>query len=282
MYHPEYATDMSVREPAVAGRFYPGTPEEVAEEVAALYRDAGGAAEPAIAVMCPHAGWVYSGKLAAKTLAAVRVPERVIVMCPNHTGRGARVAVMTDGAWKVPGARVPVDAPLAAAIVAETRDIKGARGDDAAHAHEHAIEVLVPLLVARQPALRIVPIVVGGLDAEECAALGRAIARAVRDQDVLVVASSDMNHYLPEQETRRRDKTALDALVTGDPAALIDAVVEHDVSMCGVRPAAAMLAYARERGAGTPRLVGYATSGEAFGDHERVVGYAGVVVPRGE
>lgn len=272
---------MSVREPAVAGRFYPGTPEEVAEEVAALYRDVGGAAEPAIAVMCPHAGWVYSGKLAARTLAAVRVPERVIVLCPNHTGRGARVAVMTDGVWKVPGARVPVDAALAAAIVAEAREVPGARGDDAAHAHEHAIEVLVPLLLARQPALRIVPIVVGGLDAGECAALGRAIARAVASADVLVVASSDMNHYLPEQETRRRDRSALDALVTGDPAALIDAVVEHDVSMCGVRPAAAMLAYARERGAGRPRLVGYTTSGEAFGDHDRVVGYAGVVVPPG-
>jgi AmmeMemoRadiSam system protein B len=276
---------MSVREPAVAGRFYPGSPEEVADEVAALYREVGGAGAagaPAIAVMCPHAGWFYSGKLAARTLAAVRVPERVIVMCPNHTGRGARVAVMTEGSWRMPGASVPIDAALAAAIVAEARDVKGARGDEAAHAREHAIEVLLPLLLARQPALRIVPIVVGGIDAEECAALGRAIARAVRGEDVLVVASSDMSHYLPEPETRRRDWNALDALVTGDPEALIEAVVEHDVSMCGVRPAAAMLAYARERGAGKPRLVGYTTSGEASGDHDRVVGYAGVVVPPGE
>ena len=268
-----------MREPAVAGRFYPGTAEEVAEDVAALFGGAPAGQERAIAVMCPHAGWVYSGKLAARTLAAVRVPERVIVMCPNHTGRGARVAIMTEGAWRVPGASVPVDAPLAAAVVAAAKDVRGARADEAAHAHEHAIEVLLPLLLARQPALRIVPIVVGGLAADECEALGRAIARAVSDQDVLVVASSDMSHYLPDGETRRRDRTALDALVTGDPTALIDAVVEHDVSMCGVRPAAAMLAYARARGAGLPRLVGYATSGEAFGDTDRVVGYAGVVVP---
>jgi AmmeMemoRadiSam system protein B len=273
---------MSVREPAVAGRFYPGSAAQVARDVALLYRDAGGAGapgEPAVAVMCPHAGWVYSGQLAARTLAAVRVPERVVVMCPNHTGRGARVAVMTEGTWRLPGAAVEIDGALARAILAEAGGVRGARADEAAHAQEHAIEVLVPLLLARQPALRMVPIVVGGLDADECAELGRAIARAVADQDVLVVASSDMSHYLPDAETRRRDRSALDALVTGDPDTLIDAVEAHDVSMCGVRPAAAMLAYARARGAGAPRLVGYATSGEAFGDFDRVVGYAGVVVP---
>jgi AmmeMemoRadiSam system protein B len=209
----------------------------------------------------------------------VRVPERVIVMCPNHTGRGARVSVMADGGWRIPGATVPIDADLAAAVIAEAHGIRGARADEDAHAQEHAIEVLVPLLLARQPALRLVPIVVGGLSAAECAELGRAIARAIGEQDVLVVASSDMNHYLPEEETRRRDRTALDALLTGDGDALIAAVEANDVSMCGVRPAAAMLSYARERQAGTPRLVGYTTSGEAFGDFARVVGYAGVVVP---
>jgi len=273
---------MLVREPAVAGRFYPGTAAEVAADVAALYGDAGGAdaaGENACAVMCPHAGWVYSGKLAARTLASVHVPERVVVMCPNHTGRGARVAVMTEGAWKVPGATVPIDATLAHRIVEEAKGIRGARHDEAAHAFEHAIEVLLPLLLARQPALQLVPIVVGGLDLAECRALGEAIARAVGDLDVLVVASSDMSHYLPDAETRRRDHLALDALSTGDAAKLINTVDTHDISMCGVLPAAAMLAYAHARGCQLPRIVGYATSGDAFGDYERVVGYAGVVVP---
>lgn len=271
---------MTVRDPAVAGRFYPLTAEDVTAAVAALYREVGDpAAAPAIAVMCPHAGWVYSGKLAARTLAEVTVPERVVVLCPNHTGRGARVSIMTDGAWRVPGATVPIDGALATAILDEAREIRGARSDESAHAFEHAIEVLVPLLLARQPALRLVPIVVGPIEPRECVALGHAIARAVKGEDVLVVASSDMSHYLPDAETRRRDRTALDALVTGEPAALLDAVETNDVSMCGVRPAAAMLAYARARRAGAPRLVGYATSGDAFGDYGRVVGYAGVVVP---
>ena len=278
---------MTVREPAVAGRFYPGTAAEVTASVHQLFTQEAGEARDAVAVLCPHAGWVYSGALAARTLAQVRVPERVIVMCPNHTGRGARVSVYPEGSWRVPGAEVPIDAALAAALLTEAAAIRGCRADDVAHALEHAIEVLVPLLLARQPALRLVPVVVGGLEVDECVALGQAVARAaaaVRRGDdageILVVASSDMSHYLPEDETRRRDHAALIALATGDPEALARAVESNDVSMCGVRPACAMLSYARAVTASRPELVGYTTSGEAFGDYARVVGYAGVVVPR--
>lgn len=270
-----------LRPPAVAGRFYPGTASEVAGEVAALYGAAPVADERAIAVMCPHAGWVYSGALAAKTLAQVRVPEQVVVMCPNHTGRGARVAIAARGAWRVPGGDVAIDEALADRIVAEAAAIRGARADDAAHAGEHAIEVLLPLLRARQPALRLVPIVLAHLDVAECSALGDALARAIGADDVLVVASSDMSHFLPDDECRRRDRVALDALATGDPETLLATVDRHDISMCGARPAAAMLAYARARSAPLPRLTGYATSGDAFGDRSRVVGYAGAVIPAG-
>jgi AmmeMemoRadiSam system protein B len=232
--------------------------------------------------MCPHAGWIYSGKLAARTLAEVHVPERVIVLCPNHTGLGARIAVFASGSWKLPGAAVPIDEELATAVVAEAQGVRGCRADGEAHVFEHAIEVLVPLLLARQPALRLVPVVVAGLTTDESIALGQALARATRrvGGDILVVASSDMSHYLPEAETRRRDEAALAALVTGDPTQLADAVIKHDVSMCGVRPACAMLSYARELKAGRPELVGYTTSGAAFGDYSQVVGYAGVIVPR--
>jgi AmmeMemoRadiSam system protein B len=124
--------------------------------------------------------------------------------------------------------------------------------------------------------------VLAGLSTDESIAFGQALARARRriGGDVLVVASSDMSHYLPEAETRRRDETALAALATGDPTALADAVAANDVSMCGVRPACAMLSYARELRAGAPELIGYTTSGAAFGDYKQVVGYAGVIVPR--
>jgi AmmeMemoRadiSam system protein B len=271
---------MEIRAPAVAGRFYPATADEIAAQLRAMM-PSHGAPRAAAAVMCPHAGWVYSGKVAGDVLARVEVPPRVLVMCPNHTGRGARVSIMPAGAWRTPVGDVPVDEELAGALIEEAAQVRGARADSAAHAGEHAIEVLVPMLHARQPALRLTPVVVGPLDAAECVALGKAVARAVGrvGEPVLVVASSDMSHYLPDRETRRRDRLALDALCAGDPAELVRVCDEHDVSMCGVRPAAAMLAFARARGAGTPEVIGYATSGDAFGDRASVVGYAGVVVP---
>jgi len=271
---------MEIRAPAVAGRFYPAGADQIAAELARMMPPAD-RARTAAAVMCPHAGWVYSGAVAGHVLSLVRVPRRVVVLCPNHTGRGARVAIDVSGAWRTPVGDVPIDEELAAALVAECHGLRDARADRAAHAHEHAIEVLVPMLRARQPDLRLVPVVVGPLAAGECTALGEALARAVAQmgEDVLVVASSDMSHYLPDAETRRRDRLALDALLAGDEARLLATCREHDVSMCGVRPAAAMLAYARARGAAAPELVDYATSGDAFGDRSSVVGYAGVVVP---
>src|SRR5215208_1976344 len=154
---------MLVRSPAVAGRFYPGTAAEVSAAVAQLYPPHPGPGRDAAAVMCPHAGWIYSGKLAARTLAEVVVPERVIALCPNHTGLGARVAVFASGAWKVPGTSVTIDEELATAVLEEAHGVRGCRADGEAHVFEHAIEVLVPLLLARQPALRLVPVVVGSL-----------------------------------------------------------------------------------------------------------------------
>jgi MEMO1 family protein len=272
--------DDTIRNPAVAGRFYPGEPDALRREVERHLGEAGDEVpRPALAVMAPHAGYVYSGGVAARVFAGVEVPERVIVLAPNHTGRGQRVAMVTEGAFRVPGADVPIDPELVALILDES---ELARSDRAAHQDEHAIEVELPFLLARQPRLRIVPMVLGGLREDEAIELGQALHRAaVRlGQPVLVVASSDMSHYLPDEQTRRIDEQALEPLLAGDPGRLYRTVVDNDISMCGFIPATVMLAYARAAGAPAPELVGYATSGDAFGDRSRVVGYAGVVIPR--
>jgi AmmeMemoRadiSam system protein B len=273
----------SLRSPAVAGRFYPASVPELTEQVTGfLHAARGRAPRRACAVMAPHAGYVYSGGVAGQVFAAIEVPRRVVLLGPNHTGRGPRVSVMAGGAWQLPGARVSIDEELAAAILTE---FPLARADHEAHQLEHSLEVEVPFLVARQPALRIVPVVLGVLSASEAVGLGEALYRAVSQvreahpgEDVLVVASSDMSHYLPDETARRVDQTALAPLLAFDPEGLYRTVVDHDISMCGFIPATAMLAYARRAGAARPELVAYATSGDAFGDKSRVVGYAGVVL----
>jgi AmmeMemoRadiSam system protein B len=277
----------AVRDPAVAGTFYPSRPHDVEHALRRLFAGVELSERHAVGVVCPHAGWMYSGALAARTLSSVHVPPRVIVMCPNHTGRGVPISVSKAPAWRTPTADVPIDAQLADAILEELRvaGVRGAGADERAHAREHAIEVQLPLLHERQPGLQLTAIVLAHLEPEECARLGRAIAAAVArlglcwGEDVMIVASSDMNHFDDEATTRQKDALALAALATGDGARLLSVVDGAGISMCGARPAAALLACAHAVGAPAPELVGYTTSGAVSGDLERVVGYAGAVVP---
>lgn len=236
----------------------------------------GGGRRDVIGLMAPHAGYVYSGTTAAAAFARVRVPERVVIMCPNHTGRGARISVYAKGVFRIPGAEIPIDGDLADRVLVEA---VGAKHDHKAHLGEHAIEVELPFLLACQPKLRIVPIVLGGLSETEAVDFGDALYRAIDGEDVLVVASSDMSHFLTDDETRKVDRVALEPLLNFDPAGLYRTVTQNNISMCGYIPATAMLAYARARGGDhKPELVAYATSGDAFGDRSRVVGYASVLV----
>ena len=266
-----------IRPPAVAGRFYPAAADELTAAVSTYLQASGATPQPAVAVMVPHAGYVYSGAVAGHVFAAVEVPSRVIILCPNHTGRGPRVAVAQAHAWQIPGADVAIDRALADEILAAC---PLAEPDDEAHRFEHAIEVELPFLIARQPQVQIVPIVLGGLSATEAISLGDALWRVCRQYapEVLLVASSDMSHYLPDSEARRVDRDALSPLLSFDPHGLHETVTQRNISMCGFIPATAMLAYARASGATRPELVAYATSGDAFGDTSQVVGYAGVVV----
>jgi MEMO1 family protein len=263
-----------LRSPAVAGRFYPGDEAKLQADVKALLGQPDG--RPALGAVVPHAGYMYSGGVAGATFRRLAIPERVILMCPNHTGRGVRVSVVTRGAFRIPGADVPIDADLAARVLAH---VPGARADARAHEREHAIEVELPFLVALRPDVRIVPIVLGGLSGEEAAAVGEGLAHAIGQDDVLVLASSDMSHYIPHDEATRRDRLAIDRLLAVDPLGLHAICEANDITMCGVLPATALLAYVRARGGTRAELVEYATSGQTSGAYDSVVGYAGVVFP---
>ncbi|MGZ3427274.1 MAG: AmmeMemoRadiSam system protein B [Polyangia bacterium] len=269
---------IDVRQPAVAGRFYPGRAEELrAEVVGYLGGEATGGGKRHIGVVAPHAGYVYSGPIAGRVFADTVVPRRVVVLAPNHTGRGARAAVWARGAFALPGDTVPVDEELAARLIEAN---VGFVDDRQAHLAEHALEVELPFLRARNPEAIVTPVILGGLDGDECVALGRTLAElaAALDEAVLVVASSDMSHYLPDDVTRTIDQQAIAPMLACDPARLYDVVERADISMCGILPATVMLSYARARGATHGTLVAYGTSADAFGDRDRVVGYAGIAV----
>jgi AmmeMemoRadiSam system protein B len=275
------APSSAAREPAVAGTFYPGTPARVASEAARLTARATAdpAAAPAVAVVAPHAGWRYSGALAGRLFARLEVPARVVILAPNHTGLGTRAGIWPDGAWRLPGLEIPIDAVFARSLLAEVSLLAA---DHDAHLEEHAIEVLLPLLAARQPALTLVPIVLGGLAFRECEALAAALARAVAKAEgpTLIVASSDMSHYLPDDETRALDELALAPLAALDPRGLWDTVRAHGITMCGYIPTTVALLAAQALGASRATVVGHTTSADAGGDRDRVVGYAAVTIER--
>jgi len=271
-------TTGNLRHPAVAGRFYPGNGDDLRAEAGAyLGQERSTAAVRAIGCIAPHAGYMYSGHVAGAVFARVEVPRRVIVLCPNHTGMGRALAMMSEGAWATPLGEVPLDAELASALKLRCPLL---HDDPAAHRAEHAVEVELPFLQLRQPEIRFVPIALGTRQFEVLEQLGQALAGAIAEQrePVLMVASSDMNHYQSDAVTRVKDHRAIERILTLDPRGLYDVVTEQDISMCGFGPAVAMLTAARLLGAKSAELVKYATSGEISGDRDLVVGYAGVVV----
>jgi hypothetical protein len=269
-----------LRMPAVAGRFYPGTQAALERDLGRCFGTALGRAprERAIAVLSPHAGWVYSGAIAAETFARILPPRTALILCPNHTGLGSRRSVWDAGAWRLPGGDVPVDEPLARALVASA----GLESDRAAHLREHAIEVQLPFLRRLNAELRIVPICLGRLSLDECLRTGESIATALlagsSAETTTIVASSDMSHYLPAETARVLDARALWRVIALDPEGLYRTVVEHDISMCGFIPTTVALAAARRLGAKRAELVRYGNSGDTSGDFESVVGYAGAVI----
>ena len=231
----------------------------------------------AIVCVAPHAGYIYSGRVAGAVYSRLEIPVHCVILCPNHTGKGHPLSVMASTTWQTPLGEVAADTELGAHLL---RCFPALVEDSAAHRGEHAIEVQLPFLQARQPELNIVPITVGTSDFDVlrglCEALGEGIAE--REEKVLIVASSDMNHYESDAITRVKDRKAIERVLAMDARGLWQVVINEDISMCGFGPTIVMLTAAKLLGATSATLVEYATSGEVSGDYESVVGYAGIIV----
>ena len=267
-----------IRSPAVAGRFYPNEPARLNEELDTFLAVRAPAERiRAQACLVPHAGYKYSGHVAGAVYSRMEIPSRVILLGPRHFPRGASLAILSDGAWQTPLGLVPIDRPLAEKIM---RTCPLLLEDAVAHSGEHSLEVQLPFLQRLVPPFTFVPIVIGSVQYAELGALGHAIAEVVvsEQEPILVVASSDMNHYESDAVTRVKDRKAIDRILALDPRALFDTVRDEDISMCGYGAAVAMLTAVRQMGATRAELVRYATSGESSGDLQEVVGYAGIII----
>ncbi len=267
-----------VRPPAVAGRFYPDQPDLLAEQVASYcVAAAENARRTALACVVPHAGYRFSGHVAGAVYARLELPRHFLLIGPRHYPRGEAQAILSEGSWQTPLGHAEIDTALAAEM---KRACSALVEDEVAHRDEHALEVQLPFLQALAGDFRFVPIALGTRDYAALESVGRAIAAVLgrRAEPVLIVASSDMNHYESDEITRRKDGAALDRVLALDPRGLYDVVRREAITMCGVGAAISMITAARLLGATRVEMVRYATSGDVTGDYREVVGYAGCII----
>lgn len=265
-----------IRKPAVAYQFYPGESAALKKTMESLVKEKS-LKEDAVAIIAPHAGYIYSGKVAGSVYSRVNIPDNILLLGPNHTGLGERAALMSNGEWEMPFGKVAVNQAIAHLLIEESHIFSD---DSTAHAREHSLEVQLPFIQYLNPKASIVPVTIMYMGYEECKELGKAVANAIRryNDKILIVVSSDMNHYERDALTKKKDRKAIDKILALNPRGLMETVSSENISMCGVIPATVALAAAKELGAKKAELIDYATSGDTSGDYEHVVGYAGILI----
>ena len=261
--------------PAIhSGTWYPSKKSELMK-----YLDPAAKKTRAIAAVCPHAGWIYSGKTAGQVFSMAEPADIYVVIGPNHRGEGSPVSVYPEGTWETPLGELEIDAETASSIIDNS---EVAAADPSAHLQEHSLEVQMPFIKLSNPSGKIVPICMYDYGANTCMDLGRAVSNAVKkksgNKKFLIVASTDMSHYVSASYAKEIDAMAIEKILNLDPAGLLRTVVEKRMSMCGSGPVAAALWAAKELGASGAKLVNYSNSGEATGDYNEVVGYAGLII----
>jgi hypothetical protein len=276
-----------VRLPTQAGAFYAGTATSLRKQIEECFLNKlgpGKLPEGAIAgprkivgLVCPHAGYMYSGPVAAhaySSLASDGKPDVVVLFGPNHTGYGSALAVMNEGFWRTPLGDVEIDKETANQIVRESRIIDV---DDSAHSFEHSIEVQLPFLqYLYSTQFRIVPICFLMQDLPSAMEVGQAVAKVLAGKNAVIIASSDMTHYEPHKNAEKKDRLALEAVEALDEAKFFSIIESYNISACGYGPIAALITAAKSVGAKEAKLLCYKSSGDVIGDYSSVVGYAAV------
>ena len=278
---------VKVRRPCQAGAFYEGTSDALRRQIENCFKDelgprklpevAKNAPRKVIGLICPHAGYMFSGPIAAHAyyeLAVDGKPDVIVILGPNHTGYGSGLALMNEGVWRTPLGDVEIDRETANQIVHESRIVDI---DDSAHSHEHSIEVQLPFLQYLYGSdFKIVPICFLMQDLSSAREVGEAVAKVLRDKKAVIIASSDMTHYEPQESAERKDKKALQAIEAMDEARFQSIIEANNITACGHGPIAALITAAKILGGREAKLLCYKTSGDVIGDYSSVVGYAAV------
>ncbi|MCE1226769.1 MAG: AmmeMemoRadiSam system protein B [Geobacteraceae bacterium] len=265
-----------IRQPAVAGQFYPGSEQALRRELQQLIPDYS-AKQHVIGVISPHAGYIYSGSTAGQLLSGIAIPRTVIILGPNHHGNGSLAALSPETGWQTPLGIVPIEKRLSGLI---QQQVPAIQEDAAAHLREHSLEVQLPFLQYLRPDVTIVPLCLAFGDYAGCELVGNGLAAAIKefDEPVLILASSDMTHYESAEQAKQKDSLALERALALDAEGLVKVCRSNRISMCGVIPAATMLIAAKTLGASKAELVAYTSSGQVTGDYTQVVAYAAVTV----
>jgi len=265
-----------IRSPVVAGQFYPGSPDGLRRMIESMVDKKTEKIE-AIGLVSPHAGYIYSGAVAAAVISRVKFKDTFVILGPNHTGRGKAFSIMSEGTWKTPLGDIEIDSELGKRILATSSCLEE---DHLAHQFEHSLEVQVPFLQYFKPDVRIVPMVIGHASGALYKKIGSELANAVKEskKGIIILASSDMTHYEPHETARKKDSQAIEAILDLDEDELLRRVDEFDISMCGYAPVVSLISAAKELGAKKAELIKYQTSGDTSGDYGSVVGYAGIIV----
>jgi MEMO1 family protein len=267
-----------IRPPAVSGRFYPSDEKKLAREIE-QYTASTNKNKKVFARGCvvPHAGYMYSGHVAGAVYSAIEIPARCILLGPRHFPGGEAMAIISEGSWRTPFGEAQIDSGLAAEL---KRACPLLREDRVAHEREHSLEVQIPFVQKLAANLQFVPVVLATQRYSDLEALGHAVAQviAAHTEPVLLIASTDMNHYESDAITRVKDQKAIERILALDSRGLYDTVRSEGITMCGYAATVAMLIAMCDFGAKDTELVRYATSGDTTGDRDEVVGYAGIII----
>ncbi len=267
-----------IRKPAVAGSFYPAEPDRLLGFLEDLNPSPADSLLEAKAIVVPHAGYVYSGRLAAEVYSRVQLPRRFVILCPNHTGMGAALAIMSQGVWETPLGLAAIDQELAASIKLGDPALEDS---PLAHRSEHSLEVQLPFLQHLLGSdFRFVPICIARGSYEPVNTLGVALGNTLKawPEPVLIISSSDMNHFESAETTLRKDDLAIQKVLDLDSRGLYEVVMQERITMCGYAPTIAAIEASKILGARRGVLIGHTHSGAVTGENQRVVGYAGIAL----